>query len=101
MICPSCETEHAGVGHQCQPAPSVSGTVAVPRESAPAPMTALGMLGICAVVLLALLYASIVPTGETNPATRAGFRVGTFIGAMLLPTILAYVFAGRKKARNW
>jgi hypothetical protein len=101
MICPSCETEHTGVRHQCQPPQGASGIVAVPRESAPARMTALGMLGICAVVLLGLLYASVVPTNETNSATRTGYRVGTFIGAMFFPTIIAYVVAGRRKVRNW
>jgi len=64
-------------------------------------MTALGKLGICAVVLLALLYASVVPTNESNSATRMGYRVGTFIGVMLFPTIVAYVVAGRRKVRNW
>jgi hypothetical protein len=64
-------------------------------------MGALGLLGIGMVVLLAMLYAIFVPTDEVNPTTRAGFRVGTFIGAMLFPTIIAYVVAGRRKVRNW
>jgi hypothetical protein len=64
-------------------------------------MTALGKLGICAVVLLALLYASVAPANDSDPAARIGYRVGTFIGAMLFPTLIAYVVAGRRKVRNW
>ena len=64
-------------------------------------MGTLGLLGIGVVVLLAILYATFVSTDEINPATLAGYRVGTFMGAMLFPTIIAYVVAGRRKVRNW
>src|SRR5262245_33752742 len=106
MLCPSCGTEYADTAGFCAKCQSSTQGVASPqavsqgRTVAP-PMGALGLLGVGVVVLLAMLYAIFVPTDEVNPTTRAGFRVGTFIGAMLFPTIIAYVVAGRRKVRNW
>src|SRR5215813_11369389 len=106
MLCPSCGKEYAramaaGRCPECQQSSQAVSGRGPNSDASSASMTALGKLGICAVVLLAVLYASVVPTNESNPATRMGFRAGTFIGAMLFPTIIAYVVAGRRKVRNW
>lgn len=62
-------------------------------------MTAMGKLGICAVVLLAALYAAIVPASGPE-SEQMGFRVGTLIATVLFPFLIAYVIAGRRKVRD-
>ena len=64
-------------------------------------MSVLGMIGIAAVSLLALAYASLAPVPELpNESQAVGFRIGTLIGALAIPFIIAFVIAGRRKARN-
>ena len=105
MLCPSCGREYAGTAGLCSTCQAATQAVvtaqAINGRAAPPSMGALGLLGIGVVVLLAMLYAIFVPTDEVNASTRAGYRVGTFIGAMLFPTIVAYIVAGRRKVRNW
>lgn len=62
-------------------------------------MTAMGKLGICAVVLLAALHAVIVPTRGPE-SERVGFILGTFIAATLIPFLIAYIIAGRRRVRD-
>ncbi len=51
-------------------------------------------------VFLAFLFAFDRPVESSTGSYAIGYRVGTFIGALLLPTLIAYVVAGRRKARN-
>ncbi len=61
----------------------------------------LGMVGIGAVLLIAILYAAATPIPpQPNQTQAAGYRFGTFFASFLIPVLVAYVVAGRKKARN-
>jgi hypothetical protein len=75
-----------------------------PAPSLPQPpktMSVLGMIGIAAVILLAVAYASLAPLPELPNETQAvGYRIGTLIGALAIPFIIAFAVAGRRKARN-
>ena len=64
-------------------------------------MHILGGIGIAAVILLAALFAFVAPVPTLPNETQvAGYRVGTFLGALVLPLLIAYPIAGRRNARN-
>jgi hypothetical protein len=71
------------------------------QSSAPKSMGVLGVLGIGVCVILAIAVAFTKPLDEQGtPAFLQGIRIGTLIGMLLLPFLIAYAIAGRKKARN-
>jgi hypothetical protein len=52
------------------------------------------------VVLLALLFGFTKQVDPGSPAFMVGERFGALIAALGIPTLIAYLVAGRKKARN-
>ena len=64
-------------------------------------MSVFGKIGIGIVSLLAIAYALASPLPDLpNEAQAIGFRFGTMIAGCLFPFLIAYVVAGRRKARN-
>jgi hypothetical protein len=64
-------------------------------------MSVLGMIGIVIVSLLGLAYAFAAPLPDLpNAAQAVGYRIGTVIGVLGIPLLIAYPVAGRRKARN-
>lgn len=64
-------------------------------------MSVFGRIGIVAVSLLAIGYAFASPLPDLpNESQAIGYRFGTLIAAILLPFLIAYAVAGRRKARN-
>jgi hypothetical protein len=57
-------------------------------------------LGILVVVALAVVAAFIRPVEEGTPGFQAGYRIGGLSASLLIPGVIAYAIAGRKKARN-
>jgi len=64
-------------------------------------MSVLGIIGIPLIILLALAYAFAAPLPDLPNETQAvGYRIGTVFGALGIPFLIAYLIAGRRKARN-
>jgi hypothetical protein len=64
-------------------------------------MHILGGIGIAAVVVLAALFAFGSPIPPLpNEAQAAGYRFGSFFTVAVIPFLIAYPIAGRRKARN-
>lgn len=64
-------------------------------------MHILGGIGIAAVFVLAALFAFAAPVPPLpNETQAAGYRVGRFFAAVVIPFLIAYPIAGRRKARN-
>jgi len=62
-----------------------------------------GFLCIGGALLLDALYAASSrssPDAGDNPAHSLGFAFGTFLGALLIPAIVAHLVAGRKRNKN-
>jgi hypothetical protein len=79
---------------------------ATPPPAPQAPPTAktmhiLGGIGIAAVVVLAALFAFGSPVPPLpNETQAAGYRFGRFFAAVVIPFLIAYPIAGRRKARS-
>jgi hypothetical protein len=64
-------------------------------------MHVLGIIGIAAVILAAVLYAFAAPLPALpNEAQAVGYRLGRLFAIVILPFLVAYPVAGRRKARN-
>ena len=64
-------------------------------------MGVLGIIGISFMILLALAYAFAAPLPDLpNESQAVGYRIGTVFGALGIPFLIAYLIAGRRKARN-
>jgi hypothetical protein len=123
MLCPQCGTENATPFGYCTscgkplstvesaipPAPAHSagavagaapGTAPSPVVAEPKPMNRLALLAMFVVLALIVFLGSMLPTGEENQARALGFRIGRTFASLLLPFLIAYVFAGRKSARK-
>ena len=84
--------------------PTAAAAYAVPAPVAqlqPRRMHLLGAIGIVVVILLAVLYTVAAPVPPLpNAEQTVGFRAGRLIAVLLLPWLVAYPVAGRRKARN-
>jgi len=58
------------------------------------------MLAVVAVVGIIVFLGMILPPGGDNQTQQDGFRVGRTFGLLFIPGLIAYVIAGRKKARK-
>src|SRR5947208_12480322 len=102
MFCPHCATENIAPSNSCnscgkpltawtgtvvrQPAPPAQGTgpsVALPPAEPPR-MSILAAVGLVAVILFAMV-AAFMGLSDAESAESVGFRVGTFIGLLILP----------------
>ena len=64
-------------------------------------MSVFGKIGIVLVSMLAIGYAFGAPVPATpSEAEAVGFRIGRLLAAILIPFLIAYLAAGRRKARN-
>lgn len=64
-------------------------------------MSVLGTIGIVLAALLSVAYALFAPVPELpNEEQAMGFRFGRAIAALLIPFVIAYPIAGRRKERN-
>jgi len=106
MFCPHCGKENAGPFGYCivcgKPLSMVEGAPAfspVMPVVQPKKMGVAAMLGIGVTVVLAVVVAFTKPV-DKEVSFDVPFRIGTFIGMMLIPSIIAFLVAGRKKARK-
>ena len=58
------------------------------------------MLSIAAIMLVILALGFMLPVEEGTPAFQDGYRIGRTFAALLMPGLIAYVVAGRKKSRK-
>jgi zinc-ribbon domain len=74
----------------------------VPLEPVPEKtMSIFGRIGIVLVSMLAIGFAFGAPVPPMPDGSEAvGFRFGRFLGAILIPLLVAYIAAGRKKVHN-
>src|SRR5215467_8728039 len=126
MVCPHCATENASAFGFCRscgkplstvdsvvpppPPPAGAATAAgTAAAAAPAltaapperkPMSIVGMLAIAAVVGIIVFLGIMLPVEGDNQAQVEGFRVGRTLAGLVFPGLLAYVIAGRKRARK-
>jgi hypothetical protein len=109
MLCPHCHaenTDNCAVCISCQKAligaagAAATNSPAVASSSSPKKMSVMGAVAIAITILLALLFAFSRPVEPRSESYTVGYRIGTFIGALFFPTLIAYVVAGRRKARN-
>jgi len=63
-------------------------------------MSIVGMLAIAAVVCIIVFLGIMLPVEGDNQAQVEGFRVGRTLAGLVFPGLLAYVIAGRKRARK-
>jgi hypothetical protein len=105
MFCPHCGKENAGPFGYCivcgKPLSMVEGAPAITpaAPASPKPMNVAAMLGIGATVALAAVVAFTKPV-DKDAVSDVPFRIGTLIGMMLIPLIVAFLVAGRKSARK-
>jgi hypothetical protein len=78
--------------------PPLVATVPQPQKT----MSVFGKIGIVILFFIfAIGYAFLAPLPDLpNEAQAVGYRLGTLIGAILFPFLIAYPIAGRRKARN-
>jgi hypothetical protein len=109
MICPNCGKENASPFGYCafcqKPLSTVGGAAAMPGlayQPAPGPRT----MGIPARIFLALtiVLAVLVVIFKPVEPGSAGFEGGQYFGGLLavlgIPALIAFLVAGRKKARH-
>jgi zinc-ribbon domain len=88
------------------PAPATEPALAypplVPLEPVPEKtMSIFGRIGIVLVSMLAIGFAFGAPVPPLpNESQAVGYRFGRFLGAILIPLLVAYIAAGRKKVHN-
>jgi hypothetical protein len=104
MRCPHCATENPtpfGYCSGCQkPLSVVEGVAPPPPPAQPKTMSLWSWLGLAAVVALAVTAAFVRPVEEGTPAFQTGYRIGGLLASLGIPALIAYVIAGRKKARK-
>ena len=82
------------------PAPAQAYPPLAPQEPEKT-MSIFGRIGIVLVSILAIGFAFGAPVPSLpNESQAVGFRVGRLLAAILIPFLIAYLVAGRKKARN-
>lgn len=65
------------------------------------PAGVLGLLAMCLAVLLAIVAAVVASRAYAGPhASAEGYLIGTLLGALGFPFMIAYLAAGRRKSRN-
>jgi hypothetical protein len=109
MICPNCGKENASPFGYCafcqKPLSTVGGAAAMPGlayQPAPGPRT----MGVPARIFLALtiVLAVLVVIFKPVEPGSAGFEGGQYFGGLLavlgIPSLIAFLVAGRKKARH-
>jgi hypothetical protein len=109
MFCPNCGQENPsafGYCARCQrPLSTVGGAAAMPGLAPTAPpqprtMSTIAKVFLIVVALLAVVVGMTKPVTSNDPATMAGEHVGTLIALLGLPTLIAYLAAGRRKVRH-
>jgi hypothetical protein len=72
-----------------------------PVAAGPKPASALAIIAIVLAVLLAIAAAVVATLNWTGPPAQvAGYLIGSLLGAIGIPFLIAYLIAGRKKVRN-
>jgi hypothetical protein len=104
MLCRHCGAENPtafGYCSGCQkPLSVVEGAVAPPPPVQPKTMSLWSGLGILAVLALTILAAMVRPVDPSSQSFQDGERIGGLLASVLFPGLIAYVIAGRKKARK-
>jgi hypothetical protein len=116
MLCPRCGVQNptpfgycSGCGKALSTvdgAPGTGGPIAGAAPGmAPEPVVAKNMslvavLAIVAVTVGVVTIEFMLATGEKNPDVALGFHIGRLIPTLLVPFLIAYVIAGRKRARK-
>jgi len=68
--------------------------------TAPKVMSVVARIFFVLTILLALLLGVMKPAESADPAVAAGEHIGALLALLVLPMLIAYVVAGRKKVRN-
>jgi len=83
------------------PAPVFSSPPYYAPSAPPRTLSVFGGIAIAVVMVLALVFAVVSPVpNPSNTAEAVGYHFGLVLRVLLLPLIIAYPIAGRKKARN-
>lgn len=73
----------------------------IPSAAAPKKMHIVGIIAIAAVALLGIIVGVAMPVPDLPNETQAiGYRIGRLVAIFLIPLLIAYPVAGRRKARN-
>lgn len=109
MFCPHCGKENVSAFGYCggcqKPLTTLEGAQAMPGfapqiPSAPKVMGIPARFFLVLTILLALLVSVMKPVDTADAAEAAGEHFGALLALLGLPLLVAFLVAGRKKARN-
>jgi CHASE3 domain sensor protein len=108
MICPNCGKENASPFGYCafcqKPLSTVGGAAAMPgldqTAQRPKAMSIPAKIFLALTIVLAVLLVIVKPVEPGDPAVEAGQYMGGLLGLVGIPALVAFVVAGRKKARH-
>lgn len=63
-------------------------------------MSVVAVLAVAAVVCIIVVLGVMLPAQGNQHASQAGYRFGRTFGALFIPSLIAYLTAGRKKVRK-
>jgi hypothetical protein len=109
MICPNCGKENASPFGYCgfcqKPLSTVGGAAAMPGLAAqtalgPRTMSVVARIFLALTIVLALLVGIFKPVQPGDAGAEVGQHIGYLVALLGLPTLIAFLVAGRQKARH-